>query len=125
MSPSAWPWLRLGMISVEVLRGYATALPGVEESIQFGLPLFTVEGVGFLGLEKSRTTAIVGVDEHDAAALVAGHQDLYEEVWRKGVEFVGVRIDLARMPEPRLRELIVAAWQNKAPAHLRAAHAVR
>ena len=107
------------MISVEELRSIASALPGVEESTQFGLPTFSVAGIGFLGLEKSRSTAIAAVDEDTAAALVAGHQDLFEEVWRKDTVFLGVRIDLTRVPIERVRELVVAAWRNKAPAHLR------
>ena len=110
------------MISVEVLRVAATALPGVEETAPFGLPLFTVAGVGFLGVQKGRTTVVLAVDEHEAAALVAGQQELYEEVWRRDDTFVGVRVDLTRVPEPRLRELIVAAWRNTAPRDLVAAH---
>lgn len=104
------------MVSVDVLRGWALELPGVEESAQFGLPIFSVGGQRFLGVEKSRTTAVAAVDEWEAGALVAGHQTLYEEVWHRGEEFVGVRIDLARAPEARLRELVRAAWRNKAPA---------
>jgi hypothetical protein len=110
------------MITVEVFRSYASALPGVEESDQHGLPLFKVAGEGFLGLEKSRTTAIVAVDEYEAGALVAGQQDLYEEVWRSGSRFVGLRVDLCRIPEQRFQELVVSAWRNKAPAELRAQH---
>ncbi|MGZ4507812.1 MAG: MmcQ/YjbR family DNA-binding protein [Blastococcus sp.] len=106
------------MISVEQLRSFVSPLPGVEESTQFGLPIFTVAGTGFLGLEKSRSTAVAAIDEDHAAALVAGHQDLYEEVWRKDTMFVGIRIDLSRAPVDQVRELVVAAWRNKAPRHL-------
>jgi hypothetical protein len=103
---------------VDVVRGWALAMPGVEETAPFGLPVFSVGGERFLGVEKSRTTAVVAVDEWEAGALVAGHQTLYEEVWRDETEFVGLRIDLARAPEARLRELVVSAWRNKAPAEL-------
>ena len=106
------------MISVEVLRGHATALPGVEESALDDLPVFTVAGTVFLTVEASGTTAVLAVDEYEAGALVAGHQDLYEEVWSDESEFVGVRVDLLRAPERRVQELVVAAWRNKAPAHL-------
>lgn len=106
------------MVTVEVLRGWALALPGVEESAQCGLPIFSVAGERFLGVEKSRTTAVAAVDEWEAGALAAGHQTLYEEVWRDDVELVGVRLDLVRAPEARLRELVTAAWRNKAPVEL-------
>src|SRR5690242_20328437 len=107
------------MVSMDVLRGWALELPGVEESASSGLPVFTVAGARFLGVETSRTTAVAAVDEWEAGALVAGHQGLYEEVWQDEAEFVGVRIDLARAPEGRLRELVTAAWRNKAPEELR------
>ena len=106
------------MISVEQLRSFASALPEVEESTHFGLPTFTVAGTAFLGLEKSRSTAIAAIDEDHAASLVAGHQDLYEEVWRKDTTFIGIRIDLSRAPVDQVRELVAAAWRNKAPRHL-------
>lgn len=105
-------------VTVDVLRGWALALPGVQESTQFGLPIFSVAGERFLGVEKSRTTAVAAVDEWEAGALAAGHQTLYEEVWRDDVELVGVRLDLVRAPEARLRELVIAAWRNKAPVEL-------
>ncbi len=110
--------LHLSMVSVDVLRSWALALPGVQEAAHFGLPVFSVAGERFLGVEKSRTTAVVAVDEWEAGALVAGHQTLYEEVWHNETEFVGLRIDLVRAPEARLRELVVAAWRNKAPSEL-------
>lgn len=106
------------MISVEILRDCANALPGVVESTPSGLPLFSVGGRNFLGVEKSRSTVVLAVDEFEAGALVAGHQELYEEVVRPDGTFIGVRVDLYRVPELRLRELIVAAWRNTAPADL-------
>lgn len=106
------------MFLVEVLRSPAAVLPGVEESAVGDLPVFTVDGTVFLTVEASGTTAVLAVDEYEAGALVAGHQDLYEEVWSDESEFVGVRVDLRRAPERRVQELVVAAWRNKAPSHL-------
>jgi hypothetical protein len=106
------------MLLVEVLRVPAVALPGVAESPQDDCSTFTVAGTVFIVVESSGTTAVLAVDEHEAGALVAGHQDLYEEVWSDDSEFVGVRVDLRRAPERRVQELVVAAWRNKAPGHL-------
>jgi hypothetical protein len=105
------------VITLEEIRGFATALPGVEETAHFDLPTFTVGGEGFVGLEKSRSTLIAAVDQDDAAAAVAGDADLFEEVWRGGT-FVGVRLDLARAPVGEVQRLIEAAWRNKAPEEL-------
>lgn len=102
------------MLSIEVVRVSATALPGVEETVQGELPVFAVAGAVFLVVEAGGTTAVVAVDEYEAGAMVAGHGDLYEEVWSDGSEFVGLRVDLRRAPERRVHELITAAWRNKA-----------
>lgn len=102
------------MLTVEVVRVSATALPGVEETLHGELPAFAVAGAIFLIVEASGTTAVVAVDEYEAGAMTAGHQDLYEEVWSDGAEFVGLRVDLRRAPEQRIHELIAAAWRNKA-----------
>jgi hypothetical protein len=106
------------MMTIETLRGYAVRLPEVVETGDAGTPVFSVAGVGFLRIEASGSTAVVAVDEYEAGALVAGHQDLYEEVWEEVAGFVGLRVDLARAPEQRLRDLDESAWRNKAPEHL-------
>ena len=101
------------MLTIDVVRVSATALPGVEETVQGERPAFAVAGEVFLAVEAGGTTAVVAVDEYEAGAMVAGHQDLYEEVWSDGAEFVGLRVDLRRAPERRIHELIAAAWRNK------------
>ena len=110
------------MLSLDEIRGLALPLPGVEQSTHLGLPCFTVGGEVFVALEESRSTVVAAVDEDDAASVVAGDADLYEEVWRDGTTFAGVRIDLARAPAGQVRRLIEAAWRNKAPAELRGRH---
>lgn len=81
-------------------------------------PVFTVAGAAFVLIDGTGSTAVLAVDEFEAGALVAGNPDLYEEVWSDEAEFVGIRVDLARAPERRVHELIVAAWRNKAPVEL-------
>jgi hypothetical protein len=106
------------MITVEELRSYISGLAGVEESGQGGPIAFAVGGAPFLYVEDRGSTAVASVDEDHAASVVCGQQDLYEEVWRGEAEFVGIRIDLARAPERQVRDLVVAAWRNTAPAEL-------
>lgn len=108
------------MITLDDIRGYAMALPEVEEGTHFRMPAFRVRGKGFVGLEKG-THAQVAVDRATAEAAVASDPDTYEEMWRQGRYFVGVRVDLAKVSGERLRELIEHAWRNKAPKRLAAA----
>ena len=111
------------MLGLDDLRGFATALPEVEETSHFRLPTFKVRGRPFAGLEKHATHAIVAVGQAEAGALAAEDPAAYQEVWRdaNGRIFVGLRVDLARVPATRLRELVEHAWRHQAPRHLLAA----
>lgn len=48
----------------------------------------------------------------------------YEEVRRPDAtkSFVGLRVDLAKVPEERFQELVEHAWRNKAPNRMVAAY---
>jgi hypothetical protein len=43
---------------------------------------------------------------------------VYQEVWRDGRIFVGLRVDLAKVTETRMQELIEHAWRHRAPKRL-------
>ncbi len=48
----------------------------------------------------------------------------YEEVWRPGARksLVGLRVDLAKVSEERVQELVEHAWRNKAPKRVVSAY---
>jgi hypothetical protein len=106
------------VITLADIRGYAMALPDVVEKPHFRLPGFRVADKLLAHLEKGDAHAIVCVEQAEAEAAAADQPSLYEEVWRNGRIFVGLRIDLARVPEERMRELIEHAWRNRAPKRL-------
>lgn len=106
------------MITLDDVRGYATALPEVTEGTHFRLPSFKVRDKGFVVVQNGGTHAILSVDEKQAKAAVAEDARVYEEVWRDGRIFVGVRVDLAKAPPERVRELVEEGWRNKAPKRL-------
>ena len=91
------------MVTFDDMRGYAMALPEVEEKPHFRLPGFRVADKLLAHLEKGDTHAIVCVSQ---------------EVWRDGRIFVGLRVDLAKVTEKRVQELIEHAWRNRAPKRL-------
>ena len=62
--------------------------------------------------------AIVCVSQDEAKAASAEQPDVYQEVWRDGRIFVGLRVDLAKVTEKRMQELIEHAWRNRAPKRL-------
>jgi hypothetical protein len=106
------------MISLADIRNYALALPDVVEKPHFRLPGFRVADKLLAHLEKGDAHAIVCVGQAQAATAAADQPDVYEEVWRDGRIFVGLRVDLARVAQERMRELIEHAWRNRAPKRL-------
>jgi hypothetical protein len=106
------------MITFDDMRGYAMVLPEVEEKSHFRLPGFRVADKLLAHLEKGDKHAIVCVSQDEAKAASAEKPDVYQEVWRDGRIFVGLRVDLAKVPEKRMQELIEHAWHNRAPKRL-------
>ncbi|MER7893742.1 MmcQ/YjbR family DNA-binding protein [Micromonospora sp. NPDC094482] len=106
------------MIRLADIRGYAMALPHVVEKPHFRLPGFRVADKLLVHLEKGDAHAIVCVGQTEAKAATADRPDVYEEVWRNGRIFVGLRVDLAKVTEERVQELIEQAWRNRAPKRL-------
>lgn len=110
------------MITLDDIRGFALALPEVEEGTHFGLPSFKVKGKGFAGLQKDGRYALIGISPAEAEAAAAGDPGIYEAVWRSGRIFVGVRVDLAAVSSQEVQRLVQSAWRNKAPKRLVAAY---
>lgn len=112
------------MLTEDDIRRLAMAFPEVEEVAHFGRPSFKVRGRPFAGTEKSERTAVFSVGRDEGAAAVAAEPDVYEEVWRPGGRptWVGLRVDLAKVPGARVAELVEHAWREKAPKRLVAAY---
>jgi hypothetical protein len=106
------------MIMLADLRSYALALPDVVEKPHFRLPGFRVADKLLAHLEKGDAHAIVCVGQEKAKTAAADEPDIYEEVWRNGRIFVGLRVDLAKVAHERMRELVEHAWRNRAPKRL-------
>ena len=106
------------MIRLADIRDYAMALPDVVEKPHFRLPGFRVADRLLAHLERGDAHAIVCVGQAEAKTAAADEPDVYEEVWRSGRIFVGLRVDLAKVTEKRMRELIEHAWRNRAPKRL-------
>ncbi len=110
------------MTGADAVRDIALALPQVEPHTHFRLPAFQVAGRHFAVLQPSGH-AVLHVDRASAEGAAADAPGVCEVVLR-GSSFVGVRVDLTRTGEDELRRLVAAAWRNKAPKRLVAAHDV-
>jgi hypothetical protein len=114
------------LIGLKEIRAIAIALPEVEE----GPPVpaarriagFKVAGKSFLGVEAGGAAITLRLSETEARALAAEHAEAYEEIWRNGKIFMGLRVDLSKVPAQRVRELIQRSWRHCAPKRTIAAH---
>jgi hypothetical protein len=114
------------MIGLSEIRTIAMNLPEVEE----GPPVpaarriagYKIAGKSFVGVEKGGVTMTVSLAEREAKALAAAHPNAYEEIWRNGKQFMGLRVDLSKVPARQVRELIETSWRHSAPKHIVAAY---
>ena len=108
------------MSTAKEIREFVMALPAVEE----GPPVraarrvagFKVAGKSFLGIETGEKTVTLSLGE-EARTLAAEHPDTYEAIWRDKT-FMGLRIQLSRVPAARMRELIRSSWRHSAPKRI-------
>lgn len=111
------------MITLADLRSSAMALPEVVEKPHFRLPGFRVADRLLAHLDKGDAHAIVCVGQAEAQAAVLDQPEVFEEVSREhGRIFVGLRVDLAKVSEERMQELVEHAWRHRAPKRLLAEH---
>jgi|ERR1700678_3899406 hypothetical protein len=114
------------MIGLSDLRAIAMTLPEVEEGppVQAArrIAAFKVAGKSFVGVEKGGMTMTVSFAEKEAKAVVAEYPDAYEEIWRDRKIFMGLRVDLSKVPARRVRALIEQSWRHSAPKRIVAAY---
>jgi hypothetical protein len=112
----------LQLIGRSELRAIAMTLPEVEEGPRVPpagrVAAFKVAGKGFLGVEKGCVTMTVSLAEKEAKAVAAKHPDACEQIWRNGKTFMGLRVDLSKVPSRQIRGLIEKSWRNMAPRRI-------
>ncbi len=107
------------MIGLAGIRAIAMALPQVEE----GPPVrtarriagFKVAGKSFVGVEEGGRSMTVSLPEKEARAIAAEDSKAYEEIWRNGKTFMGLRVDLSAISADQVRDLIERSWRHSAP----------
>jgi hypothetical protein len=108
------------VIGLTEIRAIAMALPQVEE----GPPVratrriagFRVSGKNFVGVEVGGRSMTVSLPEKEARAIAAEDPKAYQEIWRNGKTFMGLRVDLSAISDDRIRDLIERSWRHSAPA---------
>jgi hypothetical protein len=107
------------VIGLNEIRAIAMALPQVEE----GAPVraarriasFKVAGKSFVGVEVGGGYMTVSLSEKEGRAFAAEDPKVYEEIWRNGETFMGLRVDLSAITVDRARDLIERLWRHSGP----------
>lgn len=100
----------------------ASALPDVEEATWFRTPSLKVAGKGFARLRSEAEGGVVLMCslEEKEALLASGDPAFYTTPHYDG--YGAILVDLDRVDEGQLAELIEEAWRLKAPAKVRREH---
>jgi hypothetical protein len=104
-------------VTPDEARGLALSLPEAVEQDHHGRPSFRVGGKIFATLWND-TRVNVMLDEGGVRTALEQAPECCEAVWW-GKRLAAVGVSLPRIDRPFLRELLVDAWEGKAPAALR------
>jgi hypothetical protein len=109
------------LVTLEQIRAWAMALPEVEEGPPVRaarrIAAFKVAGKSFVGVETGGTAMTVSLSEPEAEELLVDRPDVFAAVRRNGM-LLGVRVDLGRIGEAEVRQLIEHSWVHSAPRRL-------
>ena len=101
-------------ITLTNVRKIALALPGVEESVGWGVPTFKVQGKMFACVPSHRSaepgSLVVRVDFDDRATLLAEAPDVYY-ITDHYAGYTGVLVRLSRVTPEVLRDLLGMAYR--------------
>jgi hypothetical protein len=106
------------MTTLEQARAAALALPEAVEADHHGRASFRVGGAIFATVPAPGRLNVM-VDEAGIRTYVERDPSAYSEVWW-GRRLAAVGVELARVEPAALRELLVDAWEQRAPTRLRA-----
>ena len=104
------------MVSREEARALALALPDAVEQDHHGRPSFRVGGKIFATQWDDRHLKVM-LDEDGIRTAIHDRPEACEEVWW-GKRLAAVRVDLTRVDRKPLADLLLDAWEGKAPKRL-------
>jgi hypothetical protein len=105
------------MVSIEQARRLALALPEAVEQDHHGRPSFRVAGKIFATLWDEDHMNVM-LDEDGIRTAAQARPQICSEVWW-GKRLAAVRVTLPEADAATLEELLVDAWEGKAPGRLR------
>ena len=104
------------MVTQEQARVLALALPEAVEQDHHGKPSFRVAGKIF-ATQWDEEHMNVMLEEGGIRTAIDDDPEACEEVWW-GKRLAAVRVDLRRVSAKKLADLLVEAWERRAPRRL-------
>jgi len=99
----------------------AHTFPGVEDGTCFHTPAFRVRGKLIGRLHEDGDDLILRMERDTRAVLLRMRQDIFY-ITDHYLPYDWVRVRLAAVGEPELREVFADAWRSQAPKKLVAEH---
>lgn len=96
------------------VRRFALSLPEVVEAPHFDKSSFRIKGKIFATVPPGGEYLHVFVENPERDVTAASAPATYEKLWW-GKKVVGLRVTLARAKPADVQELLLSAWQRKAP----------
>ncbi|MGH8888714.1 MAG: MmcQ/YjbR family DNA-binding protein [Acidothermaceae bacterium] len=100
----------------------ALSLPRAYEALVRDRVKFRVGRIVFVSLSPDETLMGFGFPKEERAALVASDPETFLMPVRSDERYNWVRVRLAAIDDPELRELIVNAWEMAVPKSVAAAY---
>ena len=110
------------MVSMEQVRSFALTLPRAYEALVRDSVKFRVRSLVFVAVSPDETLMGFGFPRDERAALVAADPERFLMPIASDERFNWVRVRLAPLSEPQMRELVLDAWLMVVPKRVAAAH---
>lgn len=110
------------MVTVDDVRRIARALPRTEEALVRDRVKFRVGRIVCLALSRDETLLGFAFPRAERAGLVAAEPEKFLMPEPADERYNWVRVRLAAIDEPELREIVVEAWRMVVPKRVAAAH---
>ncbi len=108
------------MVDVEAIRQVALSLPRTEEHLIRDRVKFRVGRIVYAALSRDETLMGFGFPRDERAALVASAPEKFLMPEPADLRYQWVRVRLAALDEPEMRELLVDAWAMCVPKRVAA-----
>jgi hypothetical protein len=112
----------VGMVTVDEVRAFATALPRTIEVLVHDRVKFRVGQIVYVAFSRDETEMGFAFPKEERDALVESEPDKFTMPTRSDLRFNWVVVRLAAIDAVEMRELVLDAWRMVVPKRVAAAY---